>query len=59
VIGLTLEEAHQLEDELERELKRQNPKHPALKFYGSTYKAIDAYYEALYGHKFFEEAKHQ
>jgi len=50
---MKLKEAHQLEDELYRRLKRKNPNHPALKFYGSTWEAIDTYYEALYGHKFF------
>lgn len=54
-MNLTLDEAHDLELELERTLRQKHPNHPALKFYGSVWKAIDAYYEALYGHKFFQE----
>ncbi len=54
-MNLTIDEAHVLELELEGKLRAYNPNHPALKYYDSTWKAIDAYYEALYGHKFFED----
>ena len=54
-MGLTLEEEHNLEHELERTLRRESP--TLLRFYRSTHEAIDAYSEALFGHKFFEEAK--
>ena len=52
---LTMKEAHQFENALEETLKRKIPEHPALRYYGSTWAAIDAYYEALYGLKFFLE----
>jgi len=55
MVSLTLEEAHNLEDELEQTLRNKNPSHPALKFYGSTWEAVDGYYKALYGHKLFGE----
>ena len=36
------------EERLERELKRRYPGNPALKYYGSTWAAIDAYQKALF-----------
>ena len=41
-------EANGEEIRLERELKRRYPGHPALKYYGSTWAAIDAYTKALF-----------
>lgn len=53
---VTFEEAHNMENDLRRNLEDTQPNHPALTYYPSTWKAIDAYYEALYGRKFFQEA---
>lgn len=55
MIPLTIDEAHDLEGQLERELRRKDAKHPALRYYGSTWEAIDAYYVALVGYKFFDD----
>ena len=44
---MNISEAIQEELRLEAELKRRNPTHPALKYYGSTWAAIDAYLAAL------------
>ena len=52
---MNLEEAHILERNLEKELREKNPNHPALKYYGSTWKAINAYCLVLYGYKLFDD----
>lgn len=44
---MTIEEAHMYEDELEKELREKDPTNKALKYYGSTWKAIDSYNAAL------------
>ena len=54
---MTLEECHALEDELKRDIDKQGLTDKVDVYYSSTYQAINAYYEALYGHKFFEEVK--
>jgi len=40
---MKLEEAHEWEDYLRELIKKKYPCHPVLKFYGSTWQAIDAY----------------
>jgi predicted metal-dependent hydrolase len=45
--SMTLEEAHEYESDLEKELKQKDSKNKALRFYGSTWDAIKAYQAAL------------
>lgn len=46
-MGITIEEAHIYEEQLEKELREKDPTNNALKYYGSTWKAIDSYNAAL------------
>ena len=46
-IRMTLENAHLYEEELENELKKLCSKSKALRFYPSTWKAIESYERAI------------
>jgi len=47
-IRMTMDEAHIYEIELEKELRKLNPKSKALRFYGSTWEAIESYNRAIF-----------
>ena len=44
---MTIAEAHELEIDLEQQLKREDPNNEALRYYGTTWVAIEAYQVAL------------
>lgn len=44
---MNIQELHDWEDEAKRILEKLDPNHPVLKYYGSTYKAIEAYEGAI------------